>query len=426
MKSREIISAIFQIALIITTVILCTLSLLLSKEVWEKYTLKATSFSKSDVPISPADTVAVLFGFWPLKNMNYSKEVPYQSYEQLEIGKDFNVTYGLIDYRTIIESVDLTESGTSQEMKHNQMSEVKFEKLTTRFGYYYRIKSDVTQVRPPHLAFFQLHINQNIPDENLPNIEVILQSEVSSYGVTMWDWKDGDRVSEAKLRGYNVLRVKPHQVNDLKLSGCQEKPYYQCFEEKLLAQDFSNCPRKCSSVTSFNNLMPLCETLEEFSCAHEKAKEIQVNNSDCKKPCSKTNFLVHKSNYNEEATDGKRNIIFTYEMPVQEMIVEQKYLIYDFGSMLGSIGGTLGMFIGFSFLGSFSTLMGWLQRLVEYFDERKVLTKATRIVKVKEADKNPQNYDNFGSDFSGQYVKRSELFDQVKYLEDKIDKVAQS
>ena len=207
MKSTKVISTIFKIVQIFMTLILSVLSILLSKEVWEKYTLESTSFSKSDVPITPSDTATIIFGFWPLKNMNYSKEVPYQLYEQMELGKDFNITYGIIEYRTIIESIELTENQPHLKINHKQMGEVKFEKLTTKFGFYYRIQSDITRVKTPYDAFFQLSINQNIRDEELPDVEVAIQSGISSNGATMWDWKDGDKLTVAKVRGYNKIRL---------------------------------------------------------------------------------------------------------------------------------------------------------------------------------------------------------------------------
>ena len=61
------------------------------------------------------------------------------------------------------------------------MGEVKFEKLTTKYGFYYRIRSDITQVKPPNKAFLQLSFNQNVKDEELPVTEVIIQSESSSH-----------------------------------------------------------------------------------------------------------------------------------------------------------------------------------------------------------------------------------------------------
>ena len=41
-------------------------------------------------------------------------------------------------------------------------------------------------------------------------------------------------------------------------------------------------------------------------------------------------------------------LIFRYSPPYK-VLVTQEYLIYDSIGMIGSVGGTLGMFIGFSF-----------------------------------------------------------------------------
>ena len=49
-------------------------------------------------------------------------------------------------------------------------------------------------------------------------------------------------------------------------------------------------------------------------------------------------------------------------MKREEMQVQSEYLIYDFNGLLGFIGGTLGLFIGFSFYGFISTILGYIQR----------------------------------------------------------------
>ena len=105
------------------------------------------------------------------------------------------------------------------------------------------------------------------------------------------------------------------------------------------------------------------------------------------------------------------------------MVVEHEYLIHDFTSMLGSIGGTLGMFIGFSFLGTLSSLLSWFQRLMEHIFSKKAVTESTNIVHVKEANENPPKNFKFGTGFNEEeYVKRSEL----KKLEDKVNQILQS
>ena len=43
--------------------------------------------------------------------------------------------------------------------------------------------------------------------------------------------------------------------------------------------------------------------------------------------------------------------------------VNQEYLIYDITGFVGSVGGTLGLFIGFSFL---DTLKNWFDKLKQF------------------------------------------------------------
>ena len=52
-----------------------------------------------------------------------------------------------------------------------------------------------------------------------------------------------------------------------------------------------------------------------------------------------------------EKSNAGRNVTVRCTMSDDTMTVEMEYLINDFVKMLGSIGGTLGMCIGFSFLG---------------------------------------------------------------------------
>ena len=45
--------------------------------------------------------------------------------------------------------------------------------------------------------------------------------------------------------------------------------------------------------------------------------------------------------------------------------VYKEYLIFDMVGMIGSVGGTLGMFIGFSFSGIISTIFGIILNLTD-------------------------------------------------------------
>ena len=46
---------------------------------------------------------------------------------------------------------------------------------------------------------------------------------------------------------------------------------------------------------------------------------------------------------------SKEYVIFTLKYPLPEGLVHEEYILYDEVAIVGSIGGTLGLFIGFSF-----------------------------------------------------------------------------
>ena len=54
-------------------------------------------------------------------------------------------------------------------------------------------------------------------------------------------------------------------------------------------------------------------------------------------------------------------LIFRYSPPYK-VLVTQEYLIYDFIGLVGSVGGTMGIFIGFSFYDVFSRITAFLTK----------------------------------------------------------------
>ena len=66
------------------------------------------------------------------------------------------------------------------------------------------------------------------------------------------------------------------------------------------------------------------------------------------------------------------------------MKIEEEFLIHDFVGMLGSIGGTLGLFIGFSFLGGVSFVLIQTQSLLNHFVTETLETnKKSEVIDVK-------------------------------------------
>ena len=162
-----------------------------------------------------------------------------------------------------------------------------------------------------------------------------------------------------------MREVQPTKIINLKKqSNCQNEAYYACFHSKLIEQDYSHCPRKCLSISTLGKALPICNTVEEFQCSHEIAMALK-NESDCLSACTQLDYEI-VSGYAEdtEQPNAKRNITFAYKIAKTKMKVEEEFLIHDFVGMLSSIGGALGLFIGFSFLNGVSFILNHFQSLI--------------------------------------------------------------
>ena len=345
--------------------ILLTLSVFVSKNVLEQYTAKATSFKQYEEYIAEKDSPTVVIAVWPLKKTNYPRSVPYQSYEQWKFGKDFSITFGVTSYRTSQERVIFQKK--SQEVNIlNFVGKVKFNELTGKNGYFYKISTSFVNVRPPLWLYVQLNFSKEIADGEIPFVNIFISSEENSYGMTMHDWRDGKRIRLNGVQGFLWIEVQPKKLKKMKLEyKCSEHGFYNCFHDDLMKQDFDHCPRKCYSISANRNTEPICTTLDEFQCSHNVTKTLKAE-SNCKPGCTLIDFGL-ESEYQEDldAPDAKRNVTLAYKVLNPIIKVEEEYLIQDFVGMLGSIGGTLGLFIGFSFSGAISFVLHHIQRIME-------------------------------------------------------------
>ena len=57
-----------------------------------------------------------------------------------------------------------------------------------------------------------------------------------------------------------------------------------------------------------------------------------------------------------------------------ELQVKEEYVIYDFVGMISSLGGNLGLFIGFSFFDAFCWLLDLIQKWISNINSGKVIS----------------------------------------------------
>ena len=95
---------------------------------------------------------------------------------------------------------------------------------------------------------------------------------------------------------------------------------------------------------------PICKTPKENACM-AKAMSLELNTNaslECPMNCKVLKYSGRKK-LNPVFTNNS-DVEVDYQFPSEEVMYFKEYVIYDFSGMIGSVGGSLGLFIGFSFL----------------------------------------------------------------------------
>ena len=211
----------------------------------------------------------------------------------------------------------------------------------------------------------QIAFNKSIPEEKLPTeLKVYLTSEKNTLGILTNQWMEGEMFEfEIKQHLHKVLDIKQEKYIYLE-KKCSNESFYECLVKRIVASDFKNCPKKCNPRTfslpkseEFDKI-PSCEDNEK-PCANIKTVEIfkATTTKLCPKLCQMVQYSGKKiSVYDYKQDPYSYSFRYRFTPPHTEKIFEE-YLIYDIFNMVGSVGGNLGMWIGFSFTGIISNFI---------------------------------------------------------------------
>merc|ERR1712150_39377 len=172
-------------------------------------------------------------------------------------------------------------------------------------------------------------------------------------------------------------------MGDQKCESKEDYVYTDCVATEFLAfynQMKEDCtlPWTISLITTATNTTEKENPCKDENIANSKTLLIQdffmrargYGLENCKEPCTATSYDVGTvtydrysqmgqnilqtwfdiSNITQKATEGSSNLFINYQS--MEMKVSQKVRILNEASFISSVGGNLGLFIGFSFLDS--------------------------------------------------------------------------
>ena len=223
--------------------------------------------------------------------------------------------------------------------------------------------------------------DKSIPEEILPSVELFQSSEENSNGVIMDSWEDGKvfaLYAEKNTDFYPIIRPEKY-IYDKSKAKCRTESFYECYTSVIVSTKFEkygNCSRKCipAALPYLGSLnIPICKTKEDHDCnlnlLDKYLEEITIEM--CPKACSVLQYSEtvimgdrHKM-FRPNGSDYLRR--FSYELgKLQNVIVHEEYLIYDFIGVIGSAGGTLGLFIGFSFINVIDSIVSFLKTRCGY------------------------------------------------------------
>ena len=190
-------------------------------------------------------------------------------------------------------------------------------------------------------------------------IGVELTAENNSYCGQAAGNRDGVNIRENAQTGWNYkLSITPIKTYFLSVSGnCRDVPYNEIVFKKIKEQyDKGTCSCRppnhylCKYMKYFENV-PICKNKGEEKC-YKRVRNIATKDVPLK-PCTK---LEYKHTSTPEATiwewPVKENaLIFSWAFPYPpKATVKEEYLICDTATLIGVIGGSLGLFIGISFI----------------------------------------------------------------------------
>ena len=242
-------------------------------------------------------------------------------------------------------------------------------------GKCFQLKS-TTKSNDIQIGKFQVITVDFKKDELATDVVLYLSSKNNAFGVLMSYWTDGDarviRLGKNTYMEYGIGEEEFQYKEDLNVK-CNEldQSFYDCFIPELMKSDFAECPKKCLPFdpnVDINRNVPMCKpSTEEFTCARTYAFNQLQNirkNGFCTRSCKINEYRGHPT---FESKSDTPTLAYYFLVP-SNLFQQKEYIIYDFIGFVTAVGGSLGLFIGFSFKGNtisnFDTCTNIANRLI--------------------------------------------------------------
>ena len=232
-------------------------------------------------------------------------------------------------------------------------------------------------------------------DPSLVGFDVWISSEDNSYGMGKERWFDGaiEKITPEFDDGIWI----DHVIEYEKMEGtCSKESYYQCLgkrfqgESKEIMDEITENDPSCQfkdpctpyQLPFENSVMPICSTFTESVCSSRVLDNLLSDQENyCLPSCNVEEFKIGKIRYKSVgSSDYQFGFGYRFGQPQSGdrrsstpiKTVKKEYLVITWISVVGTVGGTLGMFVGFSILGSLEWLMPFGNKIANALNPRRV------------------------------------------------------
>ena len=162
----------------------------------------------------------------------------------------------------------------------------------------------------------------------------------------------------------SYVHAKPGEKNKVYLNNekyvfssdiepCRNKPYNDIIVERIIKQMENNCSKICRDKRfwicnpDLEKVLPICASITGLRC-FVQAKHLAEKNAPLPKPCTKLHYTLTESLYPQSRHPDEVRFELLQTIPPR-VTVKEEYLVYDLVSMIGAIGGTMGLCIGLTY-----------------------------------------------------------------------------
>ena len=292
-----------------------------------------------------------------------------------KLNKDFSISVSNTLSHPIPLNIGINT--IKEEGEHVQSYLVK-ENLSVKNGKCYVIIPNELKMKPLE-DMWSITIARNITSEGKDMNKIFIQISAKDTFNTLNFKMTGvtnqimEQVFTEENNGYIEIEYTEQNMEFIK--ECSEDAFFRCYAKQIMKTSEFNCSRKCipvyaqSVMENIYHEIPQCSNNDEEYCmvGVKKHKKWMKLKSACLKQCKNKVAILDMERKSANPIYPIGNVQFDmYLYVAPEKVSIQEYLIYDGCAMFGSIGGSLGLFIGFSLFDSLCLVLAYVLKICNY------------------------------------------------------------